>query len=130
MEALLDPREEGAIELSYVLLLSDLNGITIVVNDSMQDCRRVSVLFVTQGQCRKQLLCLEDQLLRGLQPLFNLGVDTCRAILVVTLLLFLLNFDVGSQDSSNETWYCVEHLQETIKVACYNLVKIFSFSHF
>ena len=101
MEALLNPREEGAIELPYVLLLSDLNGITIVVNDSMEDSRWVSVLFVTQGQCRKQLLCLEDQLLGSLQPLLNLGVDACRAILAVTLLLFLLKFDVGGQDSSN-----------------------------
>jgi len=75
VEALLYSREEGAIELSYVLLLSDLNGITIVVNDRMQDSRRVSVLFVAQSQGRKQLLCLEDQLLRSLQPLLNLGVD-------------------------------------------------------
>jgi hypothetical protein len=43
----------------------------------MQDSRRVSVLFVAQGQGRKQLLCLEDQLLRSLQPLLNLGVDAC-----------------------------------------------------
>ena len=101
MEALLNSREESAIELSYVLLLSDLNGITIVVNDGMQYSRWVSVLFVAQRQCRKQLLCLEDQLLGSLQPLLNLGVNAYRAILAVNLLLFLLKFDIGSQDSSN-----------------------------
>ena len=68
--------QESVIELSDIFLFPDLDSVTEIVNNRIQDTCWVSIFLIRIGHLCKKFLHFKDKFFRGDDPLFNLLIYT------------------------------------------------------
>ena len=112
----MDPRQEGAVKLSHILLVSDLDRIAEVINNGLEDSSRVCVLLVRFDHATEKLLHFHNQLYRRFDPFLSLFIN------YVILFLFLLCgiLFLKHHYSMNKGGKGVVDLEQRVEVACCN----------